>query len=342
MASHHSGSKRRHLETVENTTPTLSHYWPRFLVIEALDKEPIKLNPFAISKGIIGICGEVTKVTKLRSGSLFVECAWRQQSINLLDLYQFVNIKLVVSVHKTLNSCKGIVHDRARCLSDMSKDDIAKELDQQSVTAVKRFAVKRDGVVQPTNTYLLTFARTTIPESIKAGYCNIGVEVYIPNPLWCYTCQAFGLGSESCHPSAVCYCCGDKHEATDCRKDVKCANCGGNHMASAKSCPVWKRQIQIIKVKAEQNVSYNEVKKRVAGLPSTTSTLSYSAAVSRPPVTTASIDCQADLTWVRSVQPLHKPAATTSSVTHKNKTVKNVESQTPKQHMNPKQNPKQK
>ncbi|XP_048246319.1 uncharacterized protein LOC125377331 [Haliotis rufescens] len=225
MASHHPGSKRRHIETVENTTPTRSDYWPRFLVIEALDKEPIKLNPFAISKGIIGICGEVTNVTKLRSGSLLVECARRQQSINLLDLNEFVNIKVVVSVHKTLNSCKGIVRDRARCLSDMSEDDIAKELDQQSVTAVKRFTVKRDGVVQLTNTYLFTFARTTIPESIKAGYCNIGVEVYIPNPLRCYTCQAFGHGSKSCHASAVCYRCGDKHEATDCRKDVKCANC---------------------------------------------------------------------------------------------------------------------
>ncbi|XP_048249780.1 uncharacterized protein LOC125378373 [Haliotis rufescens] len=255
MASHHPGSKRRHIETVENTTPTRSDYWPGFLVIKALDKEPIKLNPFAISKGIIGICGEVTNVTKLRSGSLLVECARRQQSIKLLDLNEFVNIKVVVAVHKTLNSCKGIVRDRARCLSNMSEDDIAKELDQQSVTAVKRFIVKRDGVVQPTNTYLFTFARTTIPESIKAGYCNIGVEVYIPNLLRCYTCQVFGHGSKSCHASAVCYRCCDKHEATDCRKDVKCANCGGNHMASAKSCPVWKRESQIIKVKTEQNVS---------------------------------------------------------------------------------------
>ncbi len=27
-------------------------YWPRFIVIETLDKTPLKLNPFAISKGI--------------------------------------------------------------------------------------------------------------------------------------------------------------------------------------------------------------------------------------------------------------------------------------------------
>ncbi|XP_048256674.1 uncharacterized protein LOC125382653 [Haliotis rufescens] len=171
----------------------------------------------------------VKNFTKLRSGSLLVECARRQQSANLLKLNEFVNIKVVVSVHKSLNSCKGIVRDRARCLSGMLEDDIAKEL-EQSVTAVKRFTFKKDGVVQPPNTYLFTFARTSIPQSIKAGHCNIGVEVYIPNLLRCYICQVFGHGSKSFHASAGCYRCGDKHEATDCRKlkDVKCSNCGGN------------------------------------------------------------------------------------------------------------------
>ncbi|XP_048248809.1 uncharacterized protein LOC125378050 [Haliotis rufescens] len=290
MASQHPGSKRRYIESDnspdENTT-NRSDYWPRFLIIEACDKEPIKLNPFAISKGIAGACGKVTNVTKLRSGSLLVECAQRQQSINLLGLKEFVNIKVAVSEHRTLNSYKGIVRDRARCLSGMTEDEIVKELVQQSVTAVKRFTVKKDGLVVDTNTYLFTFARSKIPQSIKAGYCNIGVEVYIPNPLRCYTCQAFGHGSKSCRASAVCYRCGDKHEATDCRKDVKCSNCGGSHMASSKSCPVWQHELQIMKIKTEQNLSYYEAKKRVA-------------------------------------------AVTPTSVTPKKKTVKNVESQTPK------------
>ncbi|XP_048239794.1 uncharacterized protein LOC125373030 [Haliotis rufescens] len=212
----------------------------------------------------------------------------------------------------------------------MSEDDLAKELEQQSVTAVRRFTFKKDGVVQPTNTYLFTFARTSIPQSIKANYCNIGVEVYIPFQLRYYTCQAFGHGCKSCHASAVCYRCGDNHEATDCRKDVKCSNCGGNHMASSKSCPVWKRESQIMRIKTEQNVSYYEAKKRVEGLTTNTST------ISRPPVTTASIDCQTGLTWVKSVQPLstasiQKPALPPSSVTPpKPKIVKHVESQTPK------------
>lgn len=46
-----------------------------------------------------------------------------------------------------------------------------------------------------TNTYIFTFALTEMPISIKPGYFNIGVDVYIPNPLRCFKCQWFGHGA---------------------------------------------------------------------------------------------------------------------------------------------------
>lgn len=67
-----------------------------------------------------------------------MECARRQQSVNILFL-QFVNTKLVVSVHRTLNSARGIIRDYARCLPDMSEEEITAEL---KVTDVKRFVYK--------------------------------------------------------------------------------------------------------------------------------------------------------------------------------------------------------
>ncbi|XP_071094515.1 uncharacterized protein [Haliotis cracherodii] len=193
MALPQSGSsrneKKRRLEEIEIATGNLSQHidsWAKFLVIEATDNLPIKLNPFAVSKAVSGICGEVKNVTRLRSGSLLVECARRQQSLNLLSISTFANIEVAVSEHRTLNSCRGIVHDRACCLSDMSEDEIATELEDQAVTAVKRFTFKKDGVITNTNTFLMKFARTTLPQSIKAGYFHIGVDVYVPNPLRCY------------------------------------------------------------------------------------------------------------------------------------------------------------
>ncbi len=57
------------LET--NTSPDT---WPRFLVMCAPDGGSLKLNPFAIAKGIEGLVGTVKEIKKLRSGSLLIDC----------------------------------------------------------------------------------------------------------------------------------------------------------------------------------------------------------------------------------------------------------------------------
>ncbi len=145
LSGSRSKSKRQHvyLETVsssddESETSTLDS-WPRFLVVQGIEGQSLKLNPFVISKAIAGICGEVKNVTRLRTGSLLVECARKQQSINLLNARHFANTRIAVSPHRTLNSCRGIVRDRAKCLSDMVEVNIAAELQSQGVTSVKRF-----------------------------------------------------------------------------------------------------------------------------------------------------------------------------------------------------------
>lgn len=72
-------------------------------------------------------------------------------------------------------------------------------------------------------------------------------------------------------------------------------------MTSSKSCPFGQRELEILKSKQEQNIYFQEAKKRVASPTTTTSTISSSAAVFRPVVTTASIVWHTDLTWVKWV-----------------------------------------
>ena len=115
----------------------------------------------------------------------------------------------------------------------------------------------------PSNTYLVEFNLATLPSSIKAGYCNIKVEMYIPNPLRCYKCQKFGHGSRSCRGKLICQTCGEEdHESTDCKTEPKCVNCQGSHPASSKQCPCYVRESKILRVKYENNISFTKPAKR--------------------------------------------------------------------------------
>ncbi|XP_048237112.1 uncharacterized protein LOC125372115 [Haliotis rufescens] len=318
MSTKHSGSKRKHLDasSSDDEIDRQLDSWARFIVIEASNHEPMKLNPFVISKAINGCCGEVKNVTRLRNGSILVECVRRQQSLNLLSLSQFANVEVAVSAHRTLNSCRGIVRDRARCLSDMSEDEIVVELSKQGVTAVKRFTRKQDNNIIKTNTYLFTFSLSRIPDSIKAGYFNIGVEVYVPNPLRCYKCQNFGHGAQTCTRNPVCVRCSGSHEGTQCTDTIKCANCDGDHLASSKLCPKFILQSKILKVKHTNNVSFRDAKILVQAQSPSIPTKSYSAAVTSNPivkVATTSIGCQTNISWVGDQQKTVDVTSQTSS-----------------------------
>ncbi len=286
-------------------------HWPRFVIIEPQDNgKSLSKNPFVVAKTIQGMAGDVKAVKRLRQGELLVECSTRSQSSNLLKLNSFGGIPCKVSPHQSLNTSKGIIRDRERCLQYLSEDELLLELRSQGVTHIKRFSFKVNGVVTKSNTYLLTFSVATLPQNIKAGYHNINVDVYIPNPLRCYKCQRYGHGASRCTNSNVCYRCGsEEHEGSDCRQTPKCRNCQGPHMASSKECPMWIRESKISKIKFTRNISFQEARKQVLSETSSSVAASYATAASKtnkkPSV--VSVTCQTDITWCSSTNPVMAP-----------------------------------
>ena len=83
--------------------------------------------------------------------------------------------------------------------------------------------------------FVLTFNVPTLPTSIKAGYLNIPVEPFIPNPLHhsrepcipnpfrCFKCQRFGHGQNTCRGKLTWARCGQfDYGNKTCVKDVVC------------------------------------------------------------------------------------------------------------------------
>ena len=123
-----------------------------------------------MQKGFQAIAGTPKSTKSLRVGSFLVERSRKTQAENLLKIVNFVDRPVHVSVHKTLNSSRGVI--RCRELFDMSEIDIRDELKTQGVVEVYRVTVKKEGKVIPTNTLFLTFNRPDVPKEILVGYLS--------------------------------------------------------------------------------------------------------------------------------------------------------------------------
>ena len=136
---------------------------PRFLVIHSQEERSISsLSPFVIEKVLIGMAGEPKSIKKLRSGDLLVEYTNKKQIENLLRLKSFHNLKVQVSLHASLNTCKGVV--RCPDLRGVSEEEILEEMREQGVIHVRRIKVRRDDALKDTNTFVFTFNTSVLPK----------------------------------------------------------------------------------------------------------------------------------------------------------------------------------
>ena len=235
-------------------------YVPRFLVIHSEEegKDISSLSPFLIHKTIMSVAGEPKSIKNLRSGDLLIQCAKEPHEKNLLKMTKFCDVKCTVTPHSSLNVSKGIV--RCPALNKQTDEHILEFMKEQGVTAVRRINVFRDNVLKPSNTFVFTFSTPVLPSTVKIGFIQAKVDVYIPNPLRCYQCQIFGHHEHKCGRQAVCANCGmpEHCPSGQCQRPARCANCLGDHPANSKQCPTWEKEKKILKIKCEQNITFPE------------------------------------------------------------------------------------
>ena len=303
-------SKKRKNEN-ESEEETEEEFWSPFIVISSKNQEkPVsKISPFVVEKTIKGCAGEVKNVTKLRSGNLLIECVRKQQSLNLLALQRIGNVEINSSPHRSLNSSQGIIRYRDDDLSELTDEEICRELAPQGITKVKRFISKKDGQEVKLNTFLLTFNSPNIPKSIHIGLYNIKVSTYIPNPVRCYKCQKFGHGKGQCRGKLICFKCSEEgHEGFSCTNSPKCANCNEAHAASSKDCSLYKKEKEIQKLKVERNVTYPEARRIFSAANNSTAT-SYASVTKR---VLRTIETQTMFTWpIGNPNPVELPSQKT-------------------------------
>ncbi|GBN89332.1 hypothetical protein AVEN_63608-1 [Araneus ventricosus] len=218
----------------------LSEY-ARFLILSIPDGKLEKLSPFAIEKGLAGIGGSPKSVKKLRSGDLLLETNSAVQTKSFLLAKSFLNNPVTVTLHRTLNSCLGVISDNE--LMKSTEEEILEGLSSQGVTAVKRIFMKKGTSLVATKHVILTFNTTKLPSTVKAGYIYCKTRLYIPNPIRCFKCQRFGHSKTACRGrQTCCKCASVDHLTSDCQSaELLCANCKQPHSADSKDCPQWEK-----------------------------------------------------------------------------------------------------
>lgn len=188
--------------------------------------------------------GKTFHTKKLSSGDLLVEVYTKIQSDALLALNSLSDYEVSVAPHRTLNTVQGVISEDV--LIEAPETEVVEGLSSRGAIAARRTILRGDGVKHKTRHIILTFAITTLPDAVKAGYLRYRVRPYVPNPVRCFKCQRFGFGSRNCRGSDRCAKCSSKEHLSDvCESNPKCANCDGKHAAYSRSCPLWKQEKEI-------------------------------------------------------------------------------------------------
>lgn len=214
-----------------------------------------------MKKGFDNITTHIKDIIKQKDGSILLSTLNETGNNKICNAKKFMDINITVTEHGKLNSSQGIIYYRD--LNGMEKDDIQNELSEQGVSDVYVMNKMYNNIRRPNGLYILTFNSTTRPQYIKIGYSAIEVRTYIPNPLRCMICQAFGHSKNNCTAGkAFCGICSEELPHDKC-ETKKCLNCKGEHESFNRKCPVYMEEAEIMKIKTVERISFSEARRRI-------------------------------------------------------------------------------
>ncbi|XP_064456868.1 uncharacterized protein LOC135367496 [Ornithodoros turicata] len=221
------------------------------------------MSPFFVEKGVSSLSNHITEIKKLRSGDLLIKCTSVKDCQQILTTTEMLGIPISASLHKTLNTCRGVV--AVAGLIDVPVEEILANLKEQAVIDVRKLKIRKNNEYITTRNVVLTFDRPSLPDKLKVGYLSVEVRPYIPNPLRSFKCNRFGHAADACRGSPCCARCGQQgHDTKECRGPDCCVNCSSDHPSYSRSCAKWKLEKEILRIKVTENISYPEARKKVS------------------------------------------------------------------------------
>lgn len=166
-------------------------------------------------------------------------------------------------------TCKALVREVDLDLSeDILKTFFVANAEILSIKRMNRKCLKDNKIEYiPTGTCLFTFKGTFIPREVR--YCGMGMRtaIYVSPVTQCFSCLRYGHTKKNCKGKERCFNCGQEKHMSEQEKgedqtlytcETKCLFCKGDHRSTNKKCPEYQRQINIKKLMAFENLTYQD------------------------------------------------------------------------------------
>lgn len=223
---------------------------------------PLPNAPFLIRKSITQHVGAMIEgaFPEANRASYALKVRSLRQFNKLLTLKTLIDgTPVVVTEHPTLNSTRCVVS--CRDVIDIPESSLLEELQEQGVKEVRRITRRAGNERENTPAMILTCCGTTRPEFMDFGFIRCRTRPYYPNPMQCFQCWAFGHTKLRCRAKApVCGKCSQEHpinEDRSCPNESYCKECqSGDHALSSRSCPKYRKENDIQRVKVDRGLSY--------------------------------------------------------------------------------------
>lgn len=256
------GSAARRLPTFMDPTNKFGEL--TFLQLAGKDGDRLPSNPYVVGKSVeMCVGGQIESGKREAQGTRYtLRVRDPTQVPKLLKMSQLIDgTKVEVIPHPNLNVCRCTIF--CTDLIDMEEADILQEMKSDGVIRVQRITRNENGKRVNTPVLILTFCKTTYPEHLKVGLNSVPTRPFFPNPMLCYSCFSYGHTRARCPGPQRCFnCSGNVHEVDECNETPYCRNCKDGHRPTNRQCPVYKQEVEVIKIKVRDNLSFAEARKR--------------------------------------------------------------------------------
>ena len=231
-------------------------------------------KPIALKKELTCMIGTNNSI-KITGQSLRITCENEAQKDRLMLIHHLLDQEVRITAPRSLktsdtsklatgekkreNKQRGIIFGIPL---DISKEGLEEEI---GANWTKRLE-KRDGDTKSiTGTVIFEIEGEKLPEFVYVGCLRKYVKEYIPRPMCCYHCQAYGHQAKQCYAKEKCPKCSGNHSYDKCQIDDKpiCPNCKGDHSAGHKLCPKFVQVQHTLELSVKQKMSYAQAVKKL-------------------------------------------------------------------------------